>query len=351
MDGILAPLRRGFHLLGKCEGSKNANCKDAIRSVAYRTWQSRHSTRFIDGCTDELFRKSSRVTNSQEHDKTRSGMGRLRSVKFDEIGYWSQIKLDIVRDYASAYSRILAAQKNLHHVYIDAFAGAGVHKLKATGDYVPGSPLNALLVKPPFCEYYFVDVDRQKVAALREFQSVQKKVHIHEGDCNHILLEKIFPSVRWEQFRRGLCLLDPYGLHLDWKVIETAGKSRSIDMFLNFPVADINRNVLWRNPEGVDAADLKRMTEFWGDDSWRQIAYTTTRNLFGYPDKEDNEVVAEGFRKRLLGSAGFKYVPEPLPMRNTKGAIVYYLFFASHKPTAVSIVTDIFNKYRQRGSK
>jgi hypothetical protein len=59
-------------------------------------------------------------------------------------------------------------------------------------------------------------------------------------------------------------LLDPYGLQLDWKVIETAGKMRSIDMFLNFPVADMNRNVLWRNPEGVDAADLKRMNEFWG---------------------------------------------------------------------------------------
>ena len=58
-------------------------------------------------------------------------------------------------------------------------------------------------------------------------------------------------------------------------MIETAGKMRSIDMFLNFPVADINRNVLWRHPEGVDAADLKRMNEFWGDDSWREIAYTT----------------------------------------------------------------------------
>ena len=38
---------------------------------------------------------------------------------------------------------------------------------------------------------------------------------------------------------------------------------RTIDMFLNFPVADMNQNVLWRNPEGVDTADLKRMNEFW----------------------------------------------------------------------------------------
>jgi len=276
-----------------------------------------------------------------------------RRLKFDEIGYWSEIKLDIVKDYASAYSRILAAQTkpSLHHVYIDAFAGAGVHISKATGEYVHGSPTNALLVQPPFREYYLIDIDRQKVTRLRDETKDRKDVHIDEGDCNRILLEKVFPNVRWEQYRRGLCLLDPYGLQLDWKVIETAGKMRSIDMFLNFPVADMNRNVLWRNPEGVDAADLKRMHEFWGDESWREIAYTTKLNLFGYLEKEENAVVAEGFRQRLLKVAGFKHVVEPLPMRNTRGAIVYYLFFASHKPAAENIIIDIFNKYRQRGAK
>lgn len=280
-------------------------------------------------------------------------MSGTRRLKFDEIGYWSEIKLDIVKDYASAYSRILAAQRKpaLYHVYIDAFAGAGVHISKATGEYIPGSPINALLVQPPFREYHLIDIDRQKVALLRELTKERSDVQFHEGDCNRILLEKVLPNVRYENYRRGLCLLDPYGLQLDWKVINTAGKMRSIDMFLNFPVADINRNVLWRHPEGVDAADLKRMNEFWGDNSWRQIAYTTKRDLFGHLEKEENEVVAEGFRQRLLKVAGFKHAPEPLPMRNTKGATVYYLFFASHKPAAENIIIDIFNKYRQRGAR
>lgn len=280
-------------------------------------------------------------------------MSGTRRLKFDEIGYWSEIKLDIVKDYASAYSRILAAQREppLHHVYIDAFAGSGVHISKATGEYVPGSPVNALLVQPPFREYHLIDTDRQKVALLRELTKERRDVHIHEGDCNRILLEKVLPNVRYQNYRRGLCLLDPYGLQLDWKVIHTAGKMQSIDMFLNFPVADINRNVLWRHPEGVDAADLRRMNEFWGDDSWRQIAYTTKRDLFGHLEKEENEVIAEGFRQRLLTVAGFKHAPKPLPMRNTKGATVYYLFFASHKPAAENIIIDIFNKYRQRGAR
>lgn len=36
-------------------------------------------------------------------------------------------------------------------------------------------------------------------------------------------------------------------------------------------------------------------------------------------------------------------------MRNRKGAIVYYLFFASQKPAAENIVKDIFQKYRNKG--
>jgi three-Cys-motif partner protein len=126
---------------------------------------------------------------------------------------------------------------------------------------------------------------------------------------------------------------------------------QSIDMFLNFPVADMNRNVLWRNPVGVDTADINRMNAFWGDDSWRGIAYTTERSLFRFEEKVDNETIAEGFRKRLLNVARFKQVPRPLPMRNSKGVIVYYLFFASQKPVAMHIVETIFKKYMQRGAK
>jgi three-Cys-motif partner protein len=57
------------------------------------------------------------------------------------------------------------------------------------------------------------------------------------------------------------------------------------------------------------------------------------------------------FRKRLQKVAGFKYVPHPMPMRNEKGALVYYLFFASQNQTGARIVKDIFDKYRARGMR
>ena len=163
------------------------------------------------------------------------------------------------------------------------------------------------------------------------------------------MTQRIFPQIRYNQYRRGLCILDPYGLDLEWKVIETAGNMRTLDIFINFPVQDMNRNVLWRSPEGVTPTQIARMNSFWGDESWRDCAYQTTRNFFGFPEKESNEVIAECFRKRLEKTAGFPRVPPPLPMRNSKGAVVYYLFFASQKGTAETIVHQIFEKFRDRG--
>ena len=274
-------------------------------------------------------------------------------MKFDEIGNWSEIKLEIIREYAEAYSKILSSRKHVkfHHVYIDTFAGAGLHISKARGTLVPGSPLNALAVEPPFQEYYLIDLNKDKAEHLRkvvyELYGERNDVHILMGDCNQLLVTDIFPRVEYERFRRGLCLLDPYGLQLDWHVMHAAGHSKTIDLFLNFPVMDMNRNVLWRNPEGLDPADISRMNAFWGDDSWRQVAYVPERTLFGIGErKANNEDVAEGFRKRLVSVAGFKYASKPLPMRNSNGAVVYYLFFASQNSVADKIAKDIFSSYR-----
>lgn len=277
-----------------------------------------------------------------------------RQLQFDEIGGWSELKLEILKKYAAAYSTILSAQTKaspLFHVYIDAFAGAGKHLSKATQEFVPGSPLNALAVQPQFREFHLIDIAPEKIENLRELIGPRKDVFIYQGDCNEILLKNVFPRVRYDQYRRGLCVLDPYGLHLDWKVISTAGQMKSLDMFLNFPVQDMNRNVFWKDPEGVDEAQIRRMNLFWGDESWRNVVYETKWNLFKVPEKEPNEFIAEAFRLRLKELAGFERVPEPLAMENSKGAILYYLFFASQNQTAEKIAREIFAQYRKRGSQ
>src|SRR2546427_172659 len=148
-----------------------------------------------------------------------------------------------------------------------------------------------VFVRPPFREYHLIDIHSEKIASLKKLVGSRTGVFIYEGDCNQLLIEKVFPRVRYKDYRRGLCILDPYGLSLKWAVIEAAGRMKTIDMFLNFPVADMNRNVLWHQPERVTAEQAARMTAYWGDESWREIAYTSTGNLFRYPEKEPNQVV------------------------------------------------------------
>ncbi len=273
------------------------------------------------------------------------------SFEFDEIGYWSELKLEIIDKYASAYSRAFSRFDYLHYVYIDAFAGSGKHISRTTGNLVHGSPEIALNIKPPFKEFYFIDINGDKVNELDKIVAARPEAHVLEGDCNSRLLDDVFPNIDYKKYKRAFCLLDPYGLHLNWEVILKAGQMKSIEILLNFPVMDMNRNALWTNPEKLRPSYISRMNSFWGDESWRNAAYAQQLDFEGNTKfrKLRNEDVVSAFKKRLETVAGFPYVSQPLPMRNSTNAVVYYLFHASQKPVATKIMEDIFKKYRNRG--
>jgi three-Cys-motif partner protein len=268
--------------------------------------------------------------------------------KFDEIGYWSELKLEIVEKYGAAYTKAFANARNLKKFYIDGFSGAGVHLSRTTKTRIEGSPARALKVTPPFDGFYFIDLNADKTGYLRATCGNRSDVHIHTGDANLYLTQELLPTIQYAKFNRALCLLDPYALQLNWEVILQAGQSDAVDMFLNFPVMDMNRNAIWKNPEKVPQSGVDRMTKFWGDESWRAAAYAESRqrSFFG-PEmvKQGNEQIVAAFRDRLKKVAGFGVVPQPLPMRNSRNAVVYYLFFASPKAVAEKIITDIFRKY------
>ena len=272
--------------------------------------------------------------------------------QIDEVGYWTEIKLNILRDYSQAYARILKKQTSIKHFsYIDGFAGAGRHKAKRTGEVIDGSPAIALDIQPPFDHYHFIDLDGNRVEMLRQLSEGRNDVTVYEGDCNKVLLDEVFPQCRYEQYRRALCVLDPYGLNPDWEVVRKAAEMKSIEIFINFMIMDANMNVLWKNPNKVHPSQIIRMNAFWGDDSWKRTSYITQGTLFDndIEEKKANIEVAEAYRKRLRDVAGFKYIPDPLPMRNSKGSVVYYLVFASHNATGERIAKDVFKKYRNWG--
>jgi hypothetical protein len=75
------------------------------------------------------------------------------------------------------------------------------------------------------------------------------------------------------------------------------------------------------------------MNAFWGDDTWRGVAYDKNLGLFGeMEEKVSNRRFAEEFRRRLKEVATFKRVPEPLAMRNSKGS-TFTICFSLRKKT------------------
>lgn len=273
-----------------------------------------------------------------------------KPLRLDEIGYWSEVKLDIVQRYASEYTKVLSKQASIRGFsYIDGFAGAGHHVSRSSGAQVAGSPVIAMKIAPAFSALYLVDLDGSRTRELKRLAEGDPRVQVHHGDGNQILLRDVFPKCLWEDRQRALCLLDPYKLNVNWEVLRTAGQMHSIEVFYNFMIMDANMNVFMRDPSKVSPEQAARMDAVWGDSTWRTAAYQSSQDLFGeIEEKATNEVIAEAFRKRLQEVAGFKYVPQPLPMRNSRGAVVYYLYFGSHNPAGDRIVTYIFDKYRNR---
>ena len=209
---------------------------------------------------------------------------------------WPQLKLDIVRRYGAAYSTISSRQPGLAHYWIDGFIRSGTDV--ATREFVPGSALNALLVTPPFHHHYLVNLNGQPADALRRAVDGRVDVTLLEGG-NRALLEDVLPRLRQEDYRRALCVLDPCGAAPDWRVIEMAGRLKTIDLFVAF------------DAPGDTSAALKR---------------------------------------RLREDAGFANVLDPLPLRDRTGRATAHVFFASRNSMANGIVEDIFTTYRDGGA-
>jgi hypothetical protein len=75
--------------------------------------------------------------------------------------------------------------------------------------------------------------------------------------------------------------------------------------------------------------ELEAMGRFWGDRSWHSAVFrpSAQTNLFGDEelDNTENRDLVNAYCQRLKEVAGFGFVAEPLSMRNSMNAVVYYL--------------------------
>lgn len=270
----------------------------------------------------------------------------------DTIGSWSVDKLDLLRKYLEAYVTVLRKQSWCKgYEYIDGFAGTGKPRTRDEQRYVDGSPRVALELPNPFTKYHFIESSNWRIKKLQKLKKEfpRHQIDIYPGDCNDVLRTKIVPDLPMTSFKRAIAFLDPFGMELEWSTLEEVARAETIEVFLNFSVMAINRNVRRRRKEDISSAMRERMDRFWGTD-WEAELFEEEQTLFG-PEtvriKQSGKELGHRFQKRLREV--FPHCTVPVLMTNSKNAPLYCLIFGGHNPTGVKIANDIFGRFLKMG--
>lgn len=285
-------------------------------------------------------------------------------------GGWTQRKLEVLRKYLQAYTKIFKRNPRARFYsisYVDAFAGTGTIRRPALGaiakllpelqenekEFRKGSVTRALEVEPPFDKYVFIEKDARKCGELESIAAKfvgRRRVEVVNEDANKGLLT-------WcdnldTKRERAVVFLDPFGASVKWDVIAALGRTRAVDLWVLFPYFAINR-MLVRNRRPPKAwAD--RLTSVFGTSDWEATFYSTTlfrslldsRKVESIQKSVDHRAITEFFVERLRQE--FIAVSNPFPMHNSNGALLFILFFAAANErsakTGLKIANDIIGK-------
>ena len=261
------------------------------------------------------------------------------------VGPWAAAKLDALEAYLKFYGLALSKQP-FTRVYIDAFAGACVAKVRGSGvasepspfldddsdteaqvEFISGSPVRALNVPNGFHRHYFFDLDETRAETLRTVAAGRDGVKVQVGDCNP-LIRDLAPSLKARNIR-GVAFLDPYGAHLEWSTLEALAGTGTMEVVINFPVAMAINRLITKTGD-VPERWSDQLNACFGTEEWRALAYRRDTDLFGNEVTTKNGGVAEGlldlYVRRL--KAIFPNVATPRLIRNTRNAPLYYLIWA-----------------------
>lgn len=147
--------------------------------------------------------------------------------------------------YARYYGEIVgtAMREKFPLWWIELFAGPGRLLIHETGEFVDGSPIDAVTIRHPFDGYVFADLSPACAESLRRRLGHLPHVHVFEADANSAqLLDRIHALVP----KNALVVLygDQEGLDLQWPTIKFfIDRYPHLDLLLNLPVSGVIRAV------------------------------------------------------------------------------------------------------------
>ena len=243
------------------------------------------------------------------------------------IGKHSEIKLQCIQRYLSAYSNIINySQWYKDYYFIDGFAGTGYCKSKGALNTVSGSAVIALNIKPPFTKYFFIELDQNKVQELMKLETIYSRlsIEIFQGDCNvkiDEVLQEIGSTVPF------IALLDPQAGDLYWNTIAKIAQKNKAELFINFPFGmAINRYMPLVDGKNVDAGMENKLNKIFGSKAWKPI----------YGERNEKGTISSAIARdkyldiylQGLKTLGFKYYAVK-DLKNSKKVHIYYLIFAT----------------------
>ena len=242
-------------------------------------------------------------------------------------GPWTEEKLERLRKYLMAYTRIFKANpqaSRLRTTFVDAFAGTGTYTPTKEVDpgfpgfledlydeeakaFQKGSAQIAIEVEPSFDRYLFVDKKASHVQDLEQlriqFPDKAHRIEIVQGDANTVL-KGWCRQTNWKT-NRAVVFLDPYGMAVEWSTIEAIARTQAIDLWLLVPLGTGVNRLLKRNgpPSGAWA---DRLTLFFGTDEWKARFYRPRQqsSQISIFDTEVTLVDAEGALEKGTSFAG-----------------------------------------------
>ncbi len=268
-------------------------------------------------------------------------------------GKWTIDKIEVFIRYLKAYMQILKKYPNWPLLYFDGFAGSG--EIQTNEDEVnlmEGVACRVLKLTEPraFDLFYFVEKDLDKASKLKaiidiQFPNIQNKF-VSWGDCNDKLLS-LAAFLRKNENRnyRGIVFIDPYGMQVNWESIE-ALKGFHLDLWILVPTGSAVNRLLCRkkiSPENW----FKSLGLFFGvsPDDIKDRFYKPSKQLNLFEESELRKIdravdeAAMLYKERL--KTVFKYVSNPLELRNSKNNIIFHFFMASNVEVAMKIANDI----------
>jgi three-Cys-motif partner protein len=170
-------------------------------------------------------------------------------------------------------------------------------------------------------------------------------INIISQDANTYLLGWI-KRTNWKT-TRAVVFLDPYGMDVEWSVIEGLGKTQAVDLWILFPLGVAVNRLLTKSgppPEGWARA----LTRIFGTDEWKDAFYPRYKvlTLFGeeeiQPKQADFEKIGQFFINRLK-TAFIAVSPNPLALLNSRNNPLYLLCFAVANPRGAPTALRIAN--------